>query len=996
MDWNGATAGDGTAPNTTGAQAANLDNNSGPETYDEQPLLNGAIVAGTYQAPSKPGKAVSDEGTLLRTAEDIAIQKSNDNASLEQGDITKWTLNVQTSEYRTVDDVVVHDTLPNGLCPLGTPELREPGRPEGRVRPGRRQDAERRPTRGDEQANGTYDITWDKSTVPALAHFEPERHLPAHLLLADPRPLPVELPRHDADPLQGQRHQRRQHRGRRLDPPRRRRQQDRPRRGRRPARLRRLRLGQGGRRARSSRRRSAAHLPASGDCNDLAGAAYGKTVPVYGPGDQVCWKLRLVFPTKLDTDQPGRLRHPPERRSPTSARLGPGDRANTVPISPVDTTDDGRLSWSIGSGGTTSTTAARSSRSPSRAPSARPPATPPGDVEGNLMKFSYENTAGHRLPAPRPHRLRAQGAADLARQGRAPDHGDGPVYGPNRTTSRSSAATPSSTASTSRTPAPPPPASSASGTCSRPASPAPTYRRHDLRRRRLRRARTGSSGPAWRSPPAPARRKTLTYSVHVPADVEPGSDLHQHRRRRRVHVHDERRQPYQLIPNNTDGQGPGAAGRERARQAEDPSDVLTARLDRRQDPDDVGHRDRQQRRLAGDDRRARRLHRDDHDPEGHDAVRHADRRRRARRAPDARAGQPLVAGLHARRRRPTGGVAESPANTVTRPFPAHVREHHRPDDGSSCITFQRRRSSTSPRTPAARSLRQHGDADLQGPGRQPHPARGSVNTTIVEPKINAAKALAGSASSPPARSKTFTVTASASSGTNCLARPRRRRGRHRCPSGPRPGGIDRRRRRLGPGRPRARSPGPRPRRRPSPRSCRAPSVPLTYKVKIESPAVGGKTYTNAVDDDHDEPRERHRSGTRRPRRARRRRRTTRRTRPTRSQRRAAGDHQGRRRPTKATIGDNVVWTVHVTVPANVRVLRHHRRRHAAGRRRRSTAYGAVTCTAGCTGSEPAISTFPVTTAGATKQAAWFLGDVAPTRRGAHATTSCSTATCCAT
>ena len=69
----------GTTPATTGAQTANLDNNAGPETYDEQPLLNGAIAAGTYQSPIAGAKSVSDEGTLLRTAEDIAIQKSNDN-----------------------------------------------------------------------------------------------------------------------------------------------------------------------------------------------------------------------------------------------------------------------------------------------------------------------------------------------------------------------------------------------------------------------------------------------------------------------------------------------------------------------------------------------------------------------------------------------------------------------------------------------------------------------------------------------------------------------------------------------------------------------------------------------------------------------------------------------------------------------------------------------------------------------------------------------------
>ena len=45
----------------------------------------------------------------------------------------------------------------------------------------------------------------------------------------------------------------------------------------------------------------AANYPAGGDCTNLAAADYGKTVPEYGPGDQVCWRLRVLFPAKLDT-----------------------------------------------------------------------------------------------------------------------------------------------------------------------------------------------------------------------------------------------------------------------------------------------------------------------------------------------------------------------------------------------------------------------------------------------------------------------------------------------------------------------------------------------------------------------------------------------------------------------------------------------------------------------------------------------------------------------
>ena len=115
--------------------------------------------------------------------------------------------------------------------------------------------------------------------------------------------------------------------------------------------------------------------PGSGDCN---AATYGKNVPTYGPGDYVCWKLRLVFPANLDTRQPGRLRHPAERSSPTCRAAGSPRRNNTVHIGAIDTAArTGRLSWPIGGASERRLLAAGSSRSPSRPPSARRPATTP-------------------------------------------------------------------------------------------------------------------------------------------------------------------------------------------------------------------------------------------------------------------------------------------------------------------------------------------------------------------------------------------------------------------------------------------------------------------------------------------------------------------------------------------------------------------------------------------------------------------------------------------
>ncbi len=305
-DWTGA------VPNTTGQQTANLDNNSGPETYDEQPLLNGAIVAGTYQAPAKPGKAVSDEGTLLRTAEDIAIQKSNDLGSLNQGDITKWTLDLQTSEYRTVDDVVINDTLPNGLCPLGDRNYENPVDTKAECDPVAGKTPSPDYTDVNEQANGTYAISWDKSTVPALAHFDPSSTYQLSFYSRTRDELPVELRRHDADPLQGQRQQRRRDDRDRLHPARLRRQQDRPRRGRRRRRLRRLRLGQGRERpgAREDRRRTSAAL---GRLQRPRCRRLRQDRPGLQPRRPGLLEAAPRLPAEARHDQPGRLRHPPER-----------------------------------------------------------------------------------------------------------------------------------------------------------------------------------------------------------------------------------------------------------------------------------------------------------------------------------------------------------------------------------------------------------------------------------------------------------------------------------------------------------------------------------------------------------------------------------------------------------------------------------------------------------------------------------------------------------
>jgi uncharacterized repeat protein (TIGR01451 family)/fimbrial isopeptide formation D2 family protein/LPXTG-motif cell wall-anchored protein len=120
--WSGATPA-AVCTATDCPQAANLDNNSGPETTDEQPIINVANVAGTYTGPVATGTSrnVSDGATKTVTAENLALQKSVDPGLISRGGLSTWTLAFQTGEYRSVGgDLLVTDTLPDGLCPLGS------------------------------------------------------------------------------------------------------------------------------------------------------------------------------------------------------------------------------------------------------------------------------------------------------------------------------------------------------------------------------------------------------------------------------------------------------------------------------------------------------------------------------------------------------------------------------------------------------------------------------------------------------------------------------------------------------------------------------------------------------------------------------------------------------------------------------------------------------------------------------------------------------------
>lgn len=153
-------------------QAANLDNNSGNETFDEEPLVNYSTVQGKYNGVTE----VQGEGSLTRTAEDLAIQKSVNKDTIAEGQLSEWSFNIETSEYRYVNNVRIEDTLPNGLCPVGVANYEMPIELKAECEPdGSLPSAEYSSVQ--EQENGSWKIFWNESSVAALKHMAPSTEL---------------------------------------------------------------------------------------------------------------------------------------------------------------------------------------------------------------------------------------------------------------------------------------------------------------------------------------------------------------------------------------------------------------------------------------------------------------------------------------------------------------------------------------------------------------------------------------------------------------------------------------------------------------------------------------------------------------------------------------------------------------------------------------------------------------------------------------------------
>lgn len=122
---------EGSAPDAaTGAQAANLDNNTGASTRHggestpeaAQTFRNVAMVDGQYQGPvlnDDPAlRAAHDDDDEIIEAVDVRVLKRVDTGGqFTTGSVATYSIDLKVSEYVDASDIVLTDVIPNGLCP---------------------------------------------------------------------------------------------------------------------------------------------------------------------------------------------------------------------------------------------------------------------------------------------------------------------------------------------------------------------------------------------------------------------------------------------------------------------------------------------------------------------------------------------------------------------------------------------------------------------------------------------------------------------------------------------------------------------------------------------------------------------------------------------------------------------------------------------------------------------------------------------------------------
>jgi len=383
MDWTGPVP----APGSLG-QAPNLDNNSGLETGDRQTLQSYVSATADFRDIE-----VSDSADLTTIGHDIIVLKEGSTDEVVEGGIIEWTVTVLTGEYRYATDITVTDTLPNGLCPLG---------PLNYTTQNQASDSQCDPVAGEEpsipyasvveNANGTFSISWDPGSAPALA----QQSVNASFSFTFPSRVRTNYQSNfnDAGPIltgdsitnsvavDGTGRPRCTAPGApNCDPSGPVISNDgltRP-------------IGDEASDSASTRRPTMGKLIATSG-TDCATATYVDAEPSYRPGDLICWKLRVEFPAGVDTS----TQVIEDFLPPTVDYLSGSDAptGNNTVAATLDDSDaaNGILSWSITTGtvppgGQVFERTIATTVNPSGV-------LAPGLLPGNLLKFSWENSLG--------------------------------------------------------------------------------------------------------------------------------------------------------------------------------------------------------------------------------------------------------------------------------------------------------------------------------------------------------------------------------------------------------------------------------------------------------------------------------------------------------------------------------------------------------------------------------------------------------------------------
>jgi len=383
----------GEPSSASGEQAANLNNNSGAETRDGESIVTFAKTEGLYKSTT----AVSAEEHLTRVAKDLTTEKSADLTTLSDGQVSKWTILVHSSEYRYNTKVEVTDTLPNGLCPLSSTNLT----PSAECEPNKAPSSPYTSTK--EEENGTWKLVWNETTDPALAtlkqnetttitfysntrtHYQ-SKHAQAGPILSNDKientvlanattnvvcdndtdcseggAKPIDHERPLSEPVQDNSHFTQTAEG--------------------PA--------------------IKKEVAASG--TNCLGDTYTSAIPVYHPGDLVCWRLQASFPATLSTHGTEVTDFLPELVLFDEAfNAGKGEAPTSEDTLPATTFDHseapgtepgGALKWTLPESGIVGNGSQRFERVFATGATLTK-STPLGDLQGNLMKFASINSAG--------------------------------------------------------------------------------------------------------------------------------------------------------------------------------------------------------------------------------------------------------------------------------------------------------------------------------------------------------------------------------------------------------------------------------------------------------------------------------------------------------------------------------------------------------------------------------------------------------------------------